>query len=251
MDYRIELVNLFELIFNNAVFSVLQGSTVLNLGISEFEFDSLCGRLRNLDREGVCAAVGDAVQKLIRILGIKDAELLDYLDRYEKVLIPRLLNAIENNSLEGIVIREREDDAKADLFIFQDEQMRDREFQLFIKKISAQRDARKKAELIRKSVHSLHDFIDTMTSDCLYGDEFLFLFDSIGNMELAVLARMTFYEELRDGGKELSFVISVETERDIPWQMALVKYLRRMDGDRIRTIESLLIGMDYQEISFY
>jgi hypothetical protein len=193
----------------------------------------------------------DAVQKLIRILGIKDAELLDYLDRYEKVLIPRLLNAIENNSLEGIAILEREDDARTDLFIFQEEQMGDREFQLLIKKISAQRDARKKTELIRKSVHSLHDFIDTMTSDCLYGDEFLILFDSVGDMELAVLARMMFYEELRDDRKELSSMISVETEGDIPWQMALIKYLRKMDGDRIKTIESLLNGMDYQELSSY
>ncbi|AJY77309.1 hypothetical protein VN24_25555 [Paenibacillus beijingensis] len=43
----------------------------------------------------------------------------------------------------------------------------------------------------------MHDYLDMLESDCLYGDEYDALFHAFGDMELAILAKIVFYEELR------------------------------------------------------
>jgi len=242
MDYKIELINIFELVFNNAVFSVLSGSNGNGLMISKYHFDLLDKKLKFLSSHGIGRAIGKAVEKLINGLNINEPDILDYIYRYETIFIQRVVNAVKNDSLNNIIITEKEEKMKSSVFIFEDgERMSDDNFKSVIKRLMELPGTLDKVNLIKSSTGSLYDFVDILNSDCLFGDEFEALFDALGDMELAILAKIVFYEELRDRSLSLSAVVSQEKEGESEWQVRYIEFVRKLGKDRIQSIENFFI----------
>jgi hypothetical protein len=88
-------------------------------------------------------------------------------------------------------------------------------------------------------------------SGCLYGEEYEALYDAFGEMELAVLCKIVFREELRGGTAELADIIREREETEHEWQHQLIEYMKRQDDRRIRTVDEWIGRIDYEDISFY
>lgn len=88
-------------------------------------------------------------------------------------------------------------------------------------------------------------------SGCLYGEAYEALYDSFGEMELAVLCKIVFREALRGGTADLADIIRECEATEHEWQHHLIEYMERLDDRRIRTVDEWIGRIDYEDISFY
>jgi hypothetical protein len=255
MDYKIELINVFELVFNNAAFSVLAGKTSISLLISQEDYKAITRRLTSSSSSSVCHEIDASIRELINRAGISSPDIIDYMNRYKAIFIKRVLHAVDNNTLGSMIITEQQHTPVKSKFSFElGERMSDAGFNLLIKKLKQLSKARDKIGLVLSSANSLYDFIDILISDCFFGEEYCLLFNSLGNLELAVLSKIVFYRELRDEFISFdnmieSYGTDSENEED-EWQKYFVKFLRNLPHNRASSIESCMSEVEYEEISF-
>ena len=111
----------------------------------------------------------------------------------------------------------------------------------------------KKIKLISDNVHSAKDFIDLLEADCLYGDEFRALYDSLGDTELAVLGRVIFSDELHQN--RLHFTPSLfdryERSSETDWKKCFVNFLLSIKETRRSHIEQSINNLVIQDDILY
>lgn len=131
------------------------------------------------------------------------------------------------------------------------ERMSDSRFRLLVEKITECPKTEEKIHLIQENLHSLQDYIDMLNSDCLFGDEYKALYRTFGVMELAILAKMVFYEELRTNSIDFSSLLMKEKETKTEWQMYYIEFLKDISKEQITSIEKCIQDIDFEEIKFY
>ncbi|MNC01273.1 hypothetical protein D3C76_234200 [compost metagenome] len=92
-NYRIELFNIFELVLNNAVFSVLSGGMPDDLRISGSQFKRLEEQFMNLTAPQIRSVISGAVGRLQQELPVHPG-LKEYMNRCQEVLVQRVANAV-------------------------------------------------------------------------------------------------------------------------------------------------------------
>lgn len=70
-------------------------------------------------------------------------------------------------------------------------------------------------------------------------------------MELAILAKLIFYEELRGDSRDLRSILLMEKSYESEWHMEFVRSLSRMDPERVQAIEKVMDAVDYEQMTFY
>ncbi|CAH0120963.1 hypothetical protein PAE9249_03488 [Paenibacillus sp. CECT 9249] len=251
-DYRIELFNLFELTLNNAVFSVLSGGDADQTRISAFQFERLERLFLQSDAARIESSIREGMDRLRRDLQINDPGLTEYMNRCGSGLIQRIVNAKHRNRLQPIIITEQEEKPKSILISFKEEdRMTDSRFRILVRQVMECPTTEAKVRLIRSSIHSLYDYIDLLNSDCLFGDEYDTLFQTLGEAELAILAKIVFYEELRSDTLDGSSAAIKKKTTGIEWQKHYIDYIQSVGQDRIALIDKLIRRIDYEETSLY
>lgn len=193
-----------------------------------------------------------AVDQLQYHFNINDLKMIDYLQHCGMNLGERLKNVLKHNRLETLVIFERELESKSIITTFKaSDRMSDNRFRVLVEKIMNCENAEDKISIIRKNFHSLYDYIDMLNADCLLNDEYEVLFKSFGDIELAVLMKIVFYEELRNDSTFLSSFHMVDKDRENKWQIYFIEFIQNIDIDRKNAIEKYVSDIDYEEISFY
>lgn len=251
-DYRIELFNIFELVLNNAVFSVLSGEHASQINISINQYKQLEGLFNKLDDSQIYSVILKAVDHLRHHFNINDPQMTAYLKRCGVNLGQRVKSVAEHNRLGTVVIVERELKSKSIVTSFKaSDRMSDHRFRLLNEKIMNCEKTVDKVNMIRKNFHSLHDYIDMLNTDCLLNDEYEALFKTFGDIELAILTKIVFYEELRNDSTDLSSFYVEENKFDNEWQNHFIEFLKSIDMNRKAAIEKYVYDIDYEEISFY
>ncbi len=90
-----------------------------------------------------------------------------------------------------------------------------------------------------------------LNSNSLFGDEYKALFETFGDMELAIFAKVVFYEELRDDFLDFKTIMFSRNESDAEWKMYYIEFMQSLSKDRIRSIESYISDIDYEETKFW
>lgn len=167
-------------------------------------------------------------------------------------LIQRVNNAAESGSLETLIIREKEAREKPmALMLNENERMSDVQMRKLVDRIMESDNTAKKVRLIRDHFASLHDYLDLLNSGCLFGDEYDALFATFGDMELAIFAKIVFYEELRGDVRNFPEIVADGAEAESEWETHYVGFMQQLDDERIAAIGRLIYDIDYEEISFY
>ncbi len=223
INYKESPYNFFEVVINNAIFSVLLGINADNLVISRFQYEILESKLGSLGAVKTGAVIEDAVGRVIEDLGISEPKLIAYLHRYKVLFIKRLVNAVENKSLRHFIITE-EKTAGQDInhILMAGNRLSDARFRSIVRNISESESIAGKVGIIRTNLHSLEDFVDVLNAECLYGNEYKAVFDALGEMELAVLCKL----------------VPLEDEMEKEWQDLFRQFIQGLGAERRSAIES-------------
>lgn len=250
-NYRIELFNIYEVVLNHAIFSVLSGGDAYQIRISESQYQRLEQQFMSLTEPQIRSVISGAMGKLQQELPIH-TRLKEYMDGCMEDIVQRVTNAAKHGSLRAVIITEREAGVKSIVLFFNEEdRMSDVELRRRLDEIMACERKEDKVKLILSSFHSFHDFLDMLESDCLYGDEHDALFHASGDMELAILAKIVFYEELRSESLDLPSILLLENEHRVEWQMQFVQSLKGKSRERLQAVEKYMDEMDYEQMKFY
>jgi hypothetical protein len=175
-----------------------------------------------------------------------------YMNGGKEDLVQRVTNAAEHNSLRSVILTERKEGAKSTVILFNEEdRMSDVQLRRLLHEIRACERKEDKVKLVLARVHSFHDYLDILESVCLYGDEYDALFHAFGPMELAILAKIVFYEELRSESLDLPSILSLDIEYPMVWQMQFVQCLQGMSRELQQAVEKDMAEMDYEQMNFY
>jgi len=244
-DYRIELFNVFELVLRNALFSLLAGGSAREVRISPERLAGLKLRLASLDAAALGALMREAIEALQREWAIVDPQLLAYMRLGEVDLTQRLHHAVRHDSLEAIVITAKAKQIQpAVLSLNVADRMSDAQLRKYVAQMSGCKTTAAKIKLIRTGFQSLHDYLDMLESGCLYGDEYDALFAAFGDTELAVLAKIVLYEELRGFPGDGAAALRSAKTADGQWQQRLLDYLAGLSGRRLASIGDCLDRLD-------
>ncbi|MGK9265987.1 hypothetical protein KXR56_04855 [Bacillus inaquosorum] len=250
-NYRIELFNIFELMINNAVFSLISGSGANQVRISEVQYDRLSRLLSGCHADKRANLINEAFDQLQRDLKT-DQTLTSYINLYREEFIQRVNNAAEIDNFKMLIIREIEENEKSmALMLNENDRMSDIEIRKLVDCIMGSESIAEKISLIRDHFVSLHDYLDLLNSGCLFDDEYNALFATFENFELAIFAKIVFYEELRGGIRNFFDIIADCTEAKSEWETYYIKFIKQLEDERIATVGHLIDDIDYEEISFY
>lgn len=251
LNHNIELINVFELLINNSIFSVLCGSNAGQLNITKDQYNVLREKFQLTALSTINTLIDKAVETVIIDLQISNLLLIDYINNYKELFRKRILNALENDCLNSLIVVEEEDNEEIIFAFNEGKRMSEKNFKLTVDKIMELSEITDKIDVINSSVQSLQDFIDILNADCFFGEEFELLFNILANIELTILAKIVFYEELRDGLTDLLVIINSKRETETEWQEYFIKFIDKLDEDKKKRIEGLLSKVDYDEVKFY
>lgn len=241
VNYTEPLVNIFELMINNAILTEMAGNDFNTLWISKFQQDILYQRLSSLSPGEISTLTDDTVEKVLEDCGICSNKLKEYVDKYKSVFIVRLINAMENHSLDKLILVTDEKKQGGKGIIFDEgERMNDADFRAVIAKIMKCMKTQDKVDIIISSVHSVGDLVDVMEGDCLYKDEYYCLFNTLSDLELALIGVKVFCEEMRNGSLNLSTAIRIKKDAaaEKEWVLQYMGFIRGLETERIRLIEN-------------
>ncbi|WP_243454591.1 DUF6179 domain-containing protein [Desulfosporosinus fructosivorans] len=222
--YQDLLINIFELVLTNLVGSVLALRNVLQLNIEPQDRQYLQQKLVNLSDDQLDTMLEDASTKLCKELNISDRLLKEHVVATAMNLSPRLKNALENNGLESIFISLKAP-PKQPTFQFEDgEKMDDESFRTVANEIRECRYVSDKLAIIQREIHSIADLVDILEGYCLFDTEFIEIFQSLGDMELALL-----FKRLPTHMIDYDFHI---TENEKEWHNWLNRFVNELDLTR-------------------
>lgn len=249
LSHNIELINIFEILINNSLFSVLCGNEARQLNITKYQFNKMNEKLKRLTQ--VDGLINDAIFRIVDELRIKNEFLIGYINNYKKLFEKRLISVLKNDRLDTFIVVENKEEVKYTFAFDEGKRMSEGEFNSMVKKIMKVSKIEDKIEIINSNVNSLQDFIDVFNCDCFFGEEFEKVFDSLSDIELAIFVKVVFYEELRNETADLSIIICQKRDVEAEWQEHFIKFMEGLCRERMAKIEEVLNKIDYEEIKFY
>lgn len=238
IDYRDLLVNIFEMTMTNAVFSRLSNNNSLELKNKDFE--TLNNNLKNLSEEQVKNLISLVVDKIIEDYKLGEFEK-EYMKNYEKILIKNTLYELKRDNLRNlIIITDNVKKKKNTIMINEENILKDDDFKEIIEEILASDNIYEKINIVKNKINSIKDYIDMLKSSCFFEDEYILLFMSLSNMELAILGKYVFYGEYRMEKLDITKTLSRKIETKYEWENFYLEYLKSLSEDKLANVEILI-----------
>lgn len=245
--HRIDVVNapinLFELTFNNALFSLLSEEIHIQLTLSQNQFDGVNGLMSNLPQTEMPDFIMRAIHKLMTDLSITQAPLVAYIKQYSELLIPRIINALVNGTLYNIpVIKES---VHEKIYFEKATMMDDEAFRAIVDELLECDESQEKLHILANNVHSIEDFIDILNADCLFGTEIRDAYKILDEIELAVLALIIFNDDYIGTAFHLepALIQKKMAECDVEWQQEFLKFMQGLDNELLIAMENIMKQM--------
>jgi hypothetical protein len=241
IDHKEALVNVFEIVLGNAIFSLMAGKSPLEIRITPMQYHVIRDKLMGLDDCSCRCQIEEAVESLLVQLKIQKQDEKGYIRKYLTVLMPRVLSALKNDSLHNLVIIEREAEDTQEIIFDAGKMMNNEDFCALLEAIQDASDPWLRAQVIIKGSSSLGDFIDVLESGYLYQEDYHTLFGKLGNMELALLAKLIFVEEIRVEASSFDlYSASVHKDAYLEWQKQYCRFIQSLSKDQRDRIEGLI-----------
>jgi hypothetical protein len=238
IPYQDYLLNISEIVLTNAVFTVMLGNPVRKLNLSPFEYSLLQNKLKGLATDALPAAVSQAMRTAMAELDVESA-LANYFQPYAAELSARLKHALKQGTLSKLVITSSVQEHTGEISFDPGKKMDNKRFRGLVKRLLDCNEPSAKISLIMSNIASLIDFIDILKADCLFEQEYLLLFQQLGDVELAILTRMALGDELRNTDS-LDKALAGKLEPDVEWKGQFVAYLKSIPCDRLNKVENLI-----------
>ncbi|MCC0649347.1 DUF6179 domain-containing protein, partial [Clostridioides sp. ZZV15-6598] len=281
IDCDVILINLFELIINNSIFSTILGNESTNLKISEYEYEFLEKQFKNiynhtfedeikvheennviefieennsfdfnnseeLDEESIInekivLLLEEAIDVLLERLNIEDEAMIKYIKAYEKIFIESVLSSIKSDTFKSMITVSKNESEPLEKYIVDDEnKLDDESFRAIFNAILESTSIIEKIKIIKENINAKKDFIDILESECLFGDDYLMLFASLSEFELAILGSVVFYEDMRmEEINLLELLLNKNCETTL-WKREYIEFIKRQNKEKIHCIEEYI-----------
>jgi len=223
-QYKELLFNVYDLVLTNAIGCLLLSSNEIGLHISDYDRQYLQHELSLLPKMKIDKLADEAAYRLTTIISPSNSQLTDYIKASMINLKSRLKNALEVDGLKLLFLSMEEDPAEANIR-FEDKISLDNDhFRRLSDDIRECRYVSDKITLFHKETLSITDLTDLLESDCFFDDEYLELFDSLEDIQLALLIK-----NLSVNPDDSSFL---DEENNQEWKSSLNQFLLQMDPKR-------------------
>lgn len=244
MNIRNAPINIFEVIINNSIFTTLIGKNSNDLKLSKSEYVILQNKLLNLQESELIEQIQFGIETMIVELSINQESLLTYINNYKQQFLYRISNAFKAQDFKYLIIVNGIDiNIKIDHSTFEKGiKMDDEIFRHVINNILSCNSTPDKIEIITTQLNSLEDFVDTLEADCLFDFEYKAVFTVLSDVELSVLGKIVFSENLRNGLICLNTTLGLEDAMDKEeiWQEQYVHFIKSIKPERIEAIEKCI-----------
>ncbi|WP_010251078.1 DUF6179 domain-containing protein [Acetivibrio cellulolyticus] len=217
--YQDLLVNIFRIVFTNALGCIIANKNINKLEIGPVERQYLQEKLKDLPEDELYEVLKKTSAELCKELGIANEFLLEYISLTLIELSGRLKNALENDQLASIFVDHKEKIIKPIIHFLDGDKMEDELFRQLATEIRECRFVADKISIIQKEIHSISDLVDIMEADCLFENEFIDFFQSLGDNELAMLSNLL----------PINKVDSTLAESEKEWHVKLDEYFKGID----------------------
>ena len=241
IDYRDLLINIFELVITNSIFVNINKSPSRKLLIKKDEFNNINNKLKKLNNDEIEQLINNTTNNLLKYLDIKDEFEIDYIEKYKERLVKLTIDTLKRNNLKNfLIVTNKKEDKKLNFTIDNDNKLNDEEFRVVVGNILECEDVFDKIKIIKKHINSIRDFMDILKSNCLFEDEYLELFNSLSNIELAILGKVVFYGEYRMDNLDLMKIINEKINTTYDFEIYYIQCLKEMNKSRLKEIESII-----------
>ncbi|QUH27856.1 DUF6179 domain-containing protein [Vallitalea guaymasensis] len=240
LNYSEALINVFEIVINNYIFFLIAENKGISIHISKVDYEMIVSKISNLEREDLNKLLDNIFKEIAVNLDIKDKALIHYIEEYKSVFSDRLISNIKHGSLKYMVIVDDTQKLQEINLLDTDDRMDDDSFKELVNTIQECNDTQDIINIIKNNVKSLIDFIDILKADCLFGEEtFYSIFNILNDMELAILGKVVYDEELRyREGIDLLLIDIGDREKE--WEIYYDDFIKDLDKDRIKNIKWLM-----------
>ncbi|KPU45576.1 hypothetical protein OXPF_08090 [Oxobacter pfennigii] len=222
--YKDLLINIFEQVLAAALGCVLANRSVLKLDISGQEVEQLYSELCKDDDNLLIFKIHNAAEKIFKEADISSIPL----QRYIKICLPQItatiINAVREDTLDKVFVCPVNPDMRPKVRFSSGAKMRDEDYRKFIGELHECRYSSDKSELIKEKVKSFGDFEDLLLDGKLSQEEMLYVFDILGNGEIAALIKRHPFQ---------TFIQAVDlSEDERVLRIYLKRYFNRLKADR-------------------
>ena len=240
LDYRDLLTNIFEIVINNTILSTIIDGEFKDFYIFEKEMDYLKS---NLNLDNIEQEVENSINKIIENFNIDDEKEIQYISLYKNKFIQELKSCIMQDSIENIVVICDIDKEEKSKIILTEDKLSDDGFRDVLDKIENENNINKKVDIIKSNINSFDDFCDILKSDCFYNEEYKILFDSLEDIELALLGKFIFFEDIEMSRFNFLNEIFKERQYDYIWQESYIEYMKNQVINKINNIQNYIMSL--------
>ena len=209
------LVNISELILNNAICLIIIGKRAEDLIINQIECDLLYKKLKKITKSELKEIVIEALEDVFLQLGIDNEEIKRYYRPFADGFSTHLFAAIEEKNISNFITLVGAQHGFSNSTYYEaGTNMSDEKLRAVIEEIKVCSNGERKADLIKAEIRNIEDLKDIFGAYCIFDDEYKFIFDTMSDFELKLLA-----SEISD------FEDWHLTENEAYWQAELIKYL--------------------------
>ncbi len=214
------LINIFQLVLTNYLGCILLGKEGRFLDITRGDRSYLKSIMKNLSQAEFRALILRSTEKLCEELFIKNKNFTEYITNTVCKITPEIKRNIETNTLENIFITLSK--SEENLLKYEDgKTLDDIKFRNITEEIRACSRVEDKIEIIREEIHSLKDLMDVFSSDCIFDDEFIDIFKTLDDFQVALLIKSILSDKVLDTNQG--------TESEKEWHEKLNRYLETLD----------------------
>jgi len=188
-DYRVILINIFEIVLQNIIGLELIGNDILRLNIYAEDRLILQEMLEDLNLFELQDKLLLALDSILDKLDIKDYNQVEYAKKATVKISYDIKHCISIKKIDKIFITSdyKKDEAAS---TYKDGvQMSSDELRKFISEMQECRFTSDKIDMIKSSVHSLRDLIDILDT-CIWDDEYIEVFKLLSQVELDILCQI-------------------------------------------------------------
>lgn len=185
------LINIFELVLINSLGCLICDKDVKNLNITNLDREHIKNKLLHLSSNTLEDELLNYLKRYFIFLDIKDNELINYINMSTTLKIaPLIKESLNLNKFEKVFISFNLNYSNRDTIEYMDgKKSSNAYFRNLTNKIRNCLLTEDKIHLIKNNIHSLEDLIDILEAECLYENEFNDLFQSLSDIEIALLLK--------------------------------------------------------------
>lgn len=235
--YKDLLINIFEQVLTTALGCSLANRNIRELNITGEDIQCLYEKLLKYDNHTLVLNIHKATKDIFEELNITNLFLQEYIEKSISKIVTNIEIGIKLNTLNKVFIASINPDLKPKIHFESSVKMDDEEYRRLIEELLRCRFLSDKLELIKKKVKSFDDLEDILLDAQLEEREFVSLFNTLGDVEIAAMIKRHPFES------DIQAVDLSEAEQVV--RLYLENYVKQLPSNRQEQIVQIakhLIG---------